>query len=88
MYISPNPSLFAIMFARLRMSIDEVMDEFAIIMEQVYTPQSADRRPQLKACLEKMFTRKRLKRDIKLGAGWHQDGCAGCAIILYPFFIA
>ncbi|KIM21059.1 hypothetical protein M408DRAFT_58843, partial [Serendipita vermifera MAFF 305830] len=37
---SGTGGLIAIMFARLRMSVDEVFDEFDIIVEQVYNQEN------------------------------------------------
>lgn len=65
-------SLFAIMFARLRMPVKEVISEFSTIMDRVYLPHTlspSQRRAQLKQCLEDLFTRTDRQHDMELEAG-------------------
>ena len=66
------------MLAKLRMTVDEVLEEFVKIAE-VYsqidiTPN--DRTQRLKACLESMMERKQLPIDMKLLDGAQAGGCA------------
>jgi hypothetical protein len=73
------------MLARLRMSVEEVIEEFSIIIEQVYKPHSLDRRrARLKTCLKDIFDKKEWNDDIKLEDGWQDDHCAGYAIVPMP----
>ncbi|KIM28742.1 hypothetical protein M408DRAFT_329200 [Serendipita vermifera MAFF 305830] len=82
---SDTGGLISIMFSRLQMSIEEVMDEFSIIVEKVYKPRfsHAIRRTQaLRACLKDMFERRGWHLDCKLSEGWQESHCAGFCIVL------
>jgi hypothetical protein len=73
------------MLARLRMSVEEVIEEFSIIIERVHKLHSLDRRrARLKTCLKDMFTKKEWDDGIRLEDGWQDDHCAGFAIVPMP----
>jgi hypothetical protein len=54
------------MFARLRMSVEEVSDEFFTIVEEVYKPHhfsAPERTQKLKECMENLMERKGLPQS-------------------------
>jgi hypothetical protein len=57
------------MFARLRMSVQEISDEFSTIVEEVYQPKDlspAERTQKLRECMEDVMERKGLPLNMKL----------------------
>jgi hypothetical protein len=73
-------SLLALMFVALHMSVEEAMEGFAIICEQVYgaLPLSSEQRStRLRTCIEKMMEKKGVSLDKMLihSQGSHQ--CKG-----------
>lgn len=66
---SGTGGLVAMMLARLRMSVDDALNEFFIIVEQVYNQESispSERTARLKTCLEDMMNRGNHPLDMKL----------------------
>jgi hypothetical protein len=64
------------MFVPLRMSVDEAMEEYAELCEQVYdgtTLSTTTRSDRLRKYLQNMMKRKELSVDLKLGQS--QLGC-------------
>jgi hypothetical protein len=81
LYVADNPRLLAIMFARLKMTVDEATTEFETIVKQVYMPQFCapfERKQSLQDCIQVMLNRKKWNPDIKLEAELQQYDCAGC----------
>jgi hypothetical protein len=67
------------MFARLRMSVEELSDEFFTIVQEVYKPQrlsSSKRTEKLKRCMEDVLERKGLPIDMKFTEDAKPDRCA------------
>jgi hypothetical protein len=61
--------LIAIMFAKLRMSVEEASAEFYTIVEQVYNPHGlspSERTGALRKCMEDMMKRKEFPLDLRL----------------------
>ncbi|KIM32458.1 hypothetical protein M408DRAFT_62927, partial [Serendipita vermifera MAFF 305830] len=66
---SDTGGLIAIMLSRLRMPVEEALDEFALICEKVYQVQDlepAERTQRLRDCMEDMLKRNGLPLDLKL----------------------
>ncbi|KIM20493.1 hypothetical protein M408DRAFT_135363 [Serendipita vermifera MAFF 305830] len=66
---SGTGGLIAIMFARLHMSVEEVLDEFDIIVEQVYNQEDispSERTARLRSCMEDLMKRRNHPLDAKL----------------------
>ena len=61
--------LIAIMLKRLRMSVEEAITEFGIIVEEVYTNklEPADKTKKLRDCMEGLLTKRNLPVDLELG---------------------
>ncbi|KIM30111.1 hypothetical protein M408DRAFT_67143 [Serendipita vermifera MAFF 305830] len=77
---SGTGGLLAIMFTRLRMSIEEASDEFFTITEEVYRQDaldSSERSKRLRQCIEDMLQRRQLPLDIKLMEETPGNDCAG-----------
>jgi hypothetical protein len=56
------------MFARLRMSVQEISDEFFTIVKEVYEPQNlspSERTQKLRECMGHVMERKGLAIDMK-----------------------
>jgi hypothetical protein len=71
--------MIAIMFARLRMSVEEVSDEFFTIVEEVYKPphfSAPERTQKLKECIENLMERKGLPINLKLLEKSNPGHCA------------
>jgi hypothetical protein len=67
------------MFARLRMSVEELSDEFFTIVEEVYKPKhlsSSKRTEKLRKCMEGVLERKGLPIDMKFTENAKPDHCA------------
>jgi hypothetical protein len=67
------------MFARLRMSVEEISDEFFTILEEVYTPPDlspSERTQKLRECMEDVMTRKEFPIDLKLAEKGNPGHCA------------
>jgi hypothetical protein len=72
--------LIAILFAKLRMSVDEVLEEFCTIMEQVYNPRGlspSEKTGRLLKCMEDIMDRKELPIDLPLAEKTQLGSCAG-----------
>jgi hypothetical protein len=72
-------SLIAILFAKLRMTVDEASEEFCTIMEQVYNPHDlspSERTGRLRNCLEDAMKRKKLPLDLRLTEETRQSACS------------
>jgi hypothetical protein len=73
------------MLSVLHMSVEEVMEEFAIICEQVYAPaalEPAQRSEILRACLESMLLRKNFQLDMKMAQSQGNHRSKGCVYSL------
>ncbi|KIM28745.1 hypothetical protein M408DRAFT_329205 [Serendipita vermifera MAFF 305830] len=82
---SDTGGLLAIMFTRLKMSVDEAMDEFAVIVNEVYKrqfPEPSKRSMALRACLERMLKSRGLYLDSKLEDSQQGDRCVGFSLVL------
>jgi hypothetical protein len=89
-----NPiRLIVIMFVKLRMSVEEVMEEFAIIVGEVYkdnfTP--AQRTSKLRECMQSLLNKKKFPLDLKLEKQGTSGSCVGYASLfackqLQPIF--
>jgi hypothetical protein len=72
--------LIAILFAKLRMSVEEASVEFCTIMEQVYDPDGLvplERTGRLKKCMEDIMERKGLRLDLPLIQKIQPGVCSG-----------
>jgi hypothetical protein len=70
--------LIAILFARLRMSVEEASDEFFTIVEEVYKPDHltpSERTQKLRKCIEAVMAKKELPVDLKLMEGNQTERC-------------
>ena len=70
--------LIAIMFAKLRMSVEEASDEFFTIVDEVYKPghlTPSERTQKLRECMETTMARKGLAVDLKLVENHDTDRC-------------
>ena len=66
------------MFTKLRMSVEEVSDEFFTIVEEVYKPDHltpSERTQKLRECMEGVLARKGLPVDLKLVEGNQTERC-------------
>jgi hypothetical protein len=72
--------LLAIMFTKLYMSVDEAIDAFLQICEQVYSDDrvtAAQRSARLRECIEDMLAKKELPIDLKMTHhGSDRENCA------------
>jgi hypothetical protein len=61
--------LIAIMFSKLRMSVEEAITELGIIVKEVYTTklEPADKTKKLRNCIEGLLTKRNLSVNLKLG---------------------
>ncbi|KIM33654.1 hypothetical protein M408DRAFT_61512, partial [Serendipita vermifera MAFF 305830] len=86
---SGTGGLIAIMFARLRMSVDETFDEFSTIVEQVYQVEvsPSERTARLKACLEDLMKRRDHPLDMKLLDETTPETCPCYSFVLSSFLI-
>jgi hypothetical protein len=67
------------MFARLRMSVQEISDEFFAIVNEVYQPQDlspSKRTQKLRKCMEDVMERKGLPIDMKFAEKPKPGDCA------------
>jgi hypothetical protein len=67
------------MFARLRMSVQEISDEFFTIVEEVYQPQNlspSERTQKLRECMEDLMKRKGLPINMKFAEKPNPGDCA------------
>ncbi|KIM21678.1 hypothetical protein M408DRAFT_301860 [Serendipita vermifera MAFF 305830] len=74
--------LLAIMFTRLRMSVEEASDEFFTITEEVYKQdglESSERSKRLRQCVGDMLQRRGFPLDTKLMEETPRNGSAGYA---------
>jgi hypothetical protein len=72
-------SLIAILFSKLRMSVEEVSEEFCPIMEQVYNPDNlspSERTGRLRKCMEVIMERKGLPVNLPLTHKTQPGACA------------
>jgi hypothetical protein len=72
--------LIAILFAKLRMSVDEASEEFCTIMEQVYNPHGlspSERTERLRKCMEGIMKRKELPLNLRLTEKTRPGACSG-----------
>jgi hypothetical protein len=77
-------SLIAIMLVKLRMSIDEAMEEFYTISKLVYNDVAispAERSARLRACMEDLMKRKAVPIDLKL-TDTAEGMCAGLGTLI------
>jgi hypothetical protein len=68
------------MFTKLRMSVEEAMEEFCTIFEAVYDSPNlppSDRSARLRECMEDLLKRKGVPIDAKLVEGTTNTRCAG-----------
>lgn len=80
---SGTGGLLAIMFTRLRMSVEEASEEFFTITEEVYKHDdldSSERSRRLRQCMEDMLQRRELPLDTKLIEETPGNGCAGFVV--------
>lgn len=72
-------SLIAIMFTQLRMSVDEAITEFSIIVERAYAKDlaPAERTKSLRECMEALLKRRGKPHDLKLEGEGQTCGCVG-----------
>jgi hypothetical protein len=91
-------STIAIMFSKLCMSVEDVMDECHRICSKVYVDDISpeERSLRLRQCIEGLLERRELPLDLKLGkdSRLSEEGCPWCVIystinspklILYQF---
>jgi hypothetical protein len=67
------------MFARLRMSVQEVSDEFFTVVKEVYQPQHlspSERTQKLRECMEHVMERKGFPIDMKFAEKSKPGYCA------------
>jgi hypothetical protein len=67
------------MFVKLRMSVNEVYDEFSTIVKQAYEPSDlsmTDRTHKLRKCLERLMKMKGLPIDLELKEESQAGRCA------------
>ncbi|KIM21062.1 hypothetical protein M408DRAFT_112239 [Serendipita vermifera MAFF 305830] len=80
---SGTGGLLAIFLTRLRMSVEEALDEFSVISEQVYEPHSltpSERTDRLRRCMEDVLTRREFPVHLKLSGEAQGEGCAGFVV--------
>jgi hypothetical protein len=67
------------MFARLRMSVQEISDEFFTIVQEVYQPQNlspSERTQKLRGCMENVMKKKGFSIDTKFAEKSKPGDCA------------
>ena len=72
--------LIVILFAKLRMSVEEASEEFCTITEQVYTPEGlspSERTKRLRKCMEDIMEKKGLPLDLPLTQKTRPEACSG-----------
>lgn len=77
---SDTGGLITIMLTKLRLSVEDAIEEFCAVYEAVYkdaelTPVA--RSARLRSCMEDLLSRKGLPTDLKLAEGSPQEHCAG-----------
>ncbi|KIM20040.1 hypothetical protein M408DRAFT_30716 [Serendipita vermifera MAFF 305830] len=80
---SGTGGLLAIMFTRLRMSVEEASDEFFTITEEVYKQNglgSSERSKRLRQCVGDMLQRRGFSLDTKLMEETPRNGSAGFVV--------
>lgn len=80
---SGTGGILAIMFTRLRMSVEEASEEFFTITEEVYKADeldSSERSRRLRQCLEGMLQKRGLPLDMKLMEETRENSCAGFVV--------
>ncbi|KIM20375.1 hypothetical protein M408DRAFT_138671 [Serendipita vermifera MAFF 305830] len=80
---SGTGGLIAIFLTKLRMSVEEVCDEFYTITEQVYEPDGlipSERTSRLRRCMEGILTRRGIPTDLSLLDETPSEGCAGFVV--------
>ena len=71
--------LIAIMFAKLRMSVEEASEEFCTVIEQVYNahdPTPSERTGRLRTCMEDIMKKKELPLDLPLTEKTRPGACS------------
>lgn len=79
-------SMIAIMFAKLRMSVEEASEEFATIFEAVYKSVDIlplERSKILRKCVEDILKRKGYPMDLPLVDDTQKGGCARSVSFYY-----
>jgi hypothetical protein len=68
--------LIAIMFTKLRMSVEEVITELGIIVEKVYINklEPAAKTKALRDCMEALLIKRNLPVDLRIGTEDHAEG--------------
>jgi hypothetical protein len=72
--------LIAILFTKLRMSVEEASEEFCTIVEQVYNLEvlaPSERTRRLRKCMEDIMERKALPIDLPLTQKTRPEACSG-----------
>ncbi|KIM31130.1 hypothetical protein M408DRAFT_327421 [Serendipita vermifera MAFF 305830] len=79
---SDTGGLVAILFVKLRMSVEEVIAEFSVIVDQVYVKdlEPIDRTTRLKSCIEQLLIKRGLTIDARLESDIHPEGCMGFSL--------
>lgn len=76
--------MIAIMFSKLRMSVEDTTEEFHRICNEVYVDglSAAERTNRLRKMIEELLTRRGFPVDLKLGQDTRvaEDGCAWYAL--------
>ncbi|KIM24761.1 hypothetical protein M408DRAFT_26728, partial [Serendipita vermifera MAFF 305830] len=79
---SGTGGLIAILFVKLRMSVEEASDAFCDIIKRVFDPQdisAVQRMEVLRECMENILKKKGLPVDLRLTEK-EQEGCAGFVV--------
>ncbi|KIM19665.1 hypothetical protein M408DRAFT_31025 [Serendipita vermifera MAFF 305830] len=81
---SGTGGLIAIFLTKLRMSVEEVSDEFCTITEEVYKQDGlipSERTDKLRRCMEDLMMRRGFPIHMKLMDETQTDGCAGFVVV-------
>jgi hypothetical protein len=78
--------LIAIMFFKLRMSVEEAITELGMIVEEVYTKklEPADKTKKLRDCIERLLTKRNLPINLKIGVGLEFFSAERGYIFIFP----
>ncbi len=78
------------MFAKLRMTVEEVMDELGTIIDTVYSYglEKVDRTTKLKGCIESLLSSRGVPLDLRLDGQGYGGPCAAYVFLagLQPIF--
>jgi hypothetical protein len=72
--------LITILFAKLRMSVEEASEEFCTIIEQVYNPDGlapSERTSRLRKCMEDIMKKKGFPLNLPLAQKTQPGACSG-----------